>query len=81
MADLLFVTIQWDQAGGFSAEAFGPWTVRDDGSHLNEITEFLKRWHAAERRTGMSATIWRAVSPDEYDQRVTARAAEGGADG
>ena len=70
---LVFVTIEWDGADRRESEAFGPWTAQADGSHTDEIGEFLRRWHTAERKPGASFIIWLPTSPAAYDQRVQAR--------
>ncbi|MCW2767919.1 MAG: hypothetical protein JWO11_3878 [Nocardioides sp.] len=73
MAELVFVTIEFDATHGRAVEAFGPWLPSEDGSHADEIAEFMKRWHATERKSGVSVTVWRATSPEEYDRRVRTR--------
>lgn len=67
---LVFVTIEWDGADGRASEAFGPWTSREDGSHLDELGEFLRRWRDAEAKPGASFIVWAPTSPDAYEQRV-----------
>lgn len=70
---LVFVTIEWGGADQRESEAFGPWTAQADGSHTDEIGEFLNRWHAAECKPGASFIVWLPTSPAAYDQRVKAR--------
>lgn len=45
----IYLHLRWT-VGGQEMEAtqatFGPWPVRDDLSHLNEIAEFVDRWRA-----------------------------------
>ncbi|PZG53144.1 hypothetical protein C1I98_06190 [Spongiactinospora gelatinilytica] len=67
---LVFVTIEWDGASGCESEAFGPWTAREDGSHLDEIGDFLTRWRDAEAKSDASYFVWAPTSPDAYEQRA-----------
>jgi hypothetical protein len=67
---LIFVTIEWDGPKGRVADPFGPWTVREDGSHLEEIQGFLKRWRDAEAKPGVSFNMWAPTSPAAYEQRA-----------
>lgn len=49
-ASLLVLTYQWtepgDGFGGPSArqETYGPWTVADDESHLEQVFAFIRDW-------------------------------------
>ncbi|MEV1245099.1 hypothetical protein [Nonomuraea sp. NPDC049750] len=67
---LVFVTIEWDGPKRREADPFGPWTVREDGSHLAEIQDFLKRWRDTEAKPGMTVVMWLPTSPDAYEQRA-----------
>lgn len=66
----VFVTIEWDGADGRESEPFGPWTVREDLSHIDEIGEFAMRWRDIEAKPGMSLTVWLPTSPAAYEQRL-----------
>ena len=68
---LVFVTIEWDGPERREGESFGPWTVQADGSHIDAIGEFMRLWHATERKPGVSFIVWLPKSPEAYDQRVT----------
>lgn len=70
---LVFVTIEWLGAQGREAEAFGPWEIREHGSHTSQVSEFIKRWYVAEDRDDVSAKVWAVTSPEAYDQRVRDR--------
>ncbi|HEY9375026.1 hypothetical protein [Streptomyces sp.] len=70
---LVFVTIEWDGADRRESEAFGPWTAQTDGSHTDEIGEFVSRWHGAERKLCASFVVGLPTPPAAYDQRVQAR--------
>ena len=42
----VFLVITWGKGGEDEREVYGPYPVREDGSHLNEITERAQAWKA-----------------------------------
>ncbi|MEU8279552.1 hypothetical protein ACFYOK_29450 [Microbispora bryophytorum] len=61
------VTIEWGEGEG---EVFGPWAVHEDGAHLEEIRDFVQRWHAREDKPNVNVTLAVVTSPDAYDERT-----------
>jgi hypothetical protein len=63
---LVVLAIQWGHGG----ETFGPWVVREDGSHLDDVAAFMKRWHERDGRPDASFLVSLVTSPEAYDQRA-----------
>lgn len=66
---IIVLSIQW-RGGG---ETFGPWTPREDGSHLDEIAAFLKRWHVREGKPEASFMVSLVTAPESCDEQAKAR--------
>lgn len=64
IAQYVFLVFTWGQAED-QREVFGPFLVRQDGSHLQEITDQAQRWMADHPdRVDSSAELFLTVSAD-----------------
>jgi hypothetical protein len=68
-ATFVFLAISWGEQGDEDSEAFGPFVVREDGSHLQQVEGVARRWRAEHSGCPNMAVHLFATSPA---QRVTA---------
>jgi hypothetical protein len=65
----------WQEGSTARQETFGPWAVREDESHLQEIASFLKGWH---RVTGIEPSSVTMALVQDHAQWLADRAALAG---
>ena len=58
-AVFVFLAITWDEADGEYCDAFGPFLVCQDGSHLGAIEDTMKDWRSRySERLNMAAHLF-----------------------
>lgn len=71
-AQQLVLHFWWQEGSTARQETFGPWAVREDESHLQEITSFLKEWHQV---TGIEPSSVTMALVQDHTQWLRDRAA------
>lgn len=60
---MIIAVVRWTQDSLHHEQAYGPWTAHPDGSHLGEISRFLRSWTEARPDAHLSSTSLYVVDP------------------
>jgi hypothetical protein len=63
---MLIAIIKWREGAELRDEVYGPWTAQADGSHLDEISAFVRKLVAkAPGRELVEVALYVLTPPDE----------------
>lgn len=63
---MIVIHMQWTEGNSARQETYGPWTVADDESHLEQIFTFMKGWRRLKGQDTLSATMALVTDPQEF---------------
>jgi hypothetical protein len=63
----------WTEGSTTRQETYGPWEAREDDSHLERITGFVKDWQQATGCMPSSVTMAIVTTPEQFAEEIAER--------